>query len=865
VHRASVLGLAIDWAEALAEAIDDPESRPAGFAEPHYQVSPPVSVSRDQGLYVYHLSDDQLGQGSSLGNVRAWVETKGTGDMLALYSIEAGARVLGGTSITYQLPFSDLSSPQLPALEGQEARYSRFSRAMPTARGAIHLHPAYQQREFVIGDGLHVLETLFVPRTGMDDPSAMHQVVSFVNRSPHPLAIVVVASLDLRGATAHDIVAGFDRRRRAIVAHSASEPSWVRVFGSSLHPDHYCVTTDEELAYNPDGDLPDSVDETGDVTAALQFNLLLLPRQHRKVRLTAAFSPHGRDAALEAFDAARGHEHALRDTIRHYTSVLEVATIEMPDALLTQGVQWAKACLLRPISRYCVGSAVTNDPGRSNRLVGRDTAWYAHGSDFVLPHLGCEMLRAFATSQRDDGLIVEYIDGCTGEIEDHGFNINDNTPLFVMAVAHHVQTTGHTDCLRDLFEPARRAGEAILRARNERGLVSCAARGVGLKGICGWRNVMQTERISGAVTEVNAESYAALRALAALAAAQGNLDHANRFGSEAENLRRSINTYLVDEETGLYVRNIDPDEHVFTQATIDLVFPLICAVADPDVAQRITMRLAVSDFMTPGGIRALPSENPRYDPSFEYGLLGGVWPGATWWYAMGSARTDPRVMADSLHRSYWHYVSDPRVYNTVPGQFSEWSDGQTLVNRGMRLSPWEAPRFLWATIEGAVGLQIDADRPVLEPHLPADWQWLRVANLPFRDERLSFFLTRQGHELHLHTCGIFAGDVTQHRYAEELPHGVEVITTGVSLTVFRRDRELLICAGNALETPTLGPFLAHHTLHGGTRYRIQRLTSTEPAWKDLGVLDGDELQRITVRLDALGYALYRFTPQPPHG
>jgi hypothetical protein len=30
---------------------------------------------------------------------------------------------------------------------------------MPSAPGAIHLHPAYQQHEFVIGDGLQILKT----------------------------------------------------------------------------------------------------------------------------------------------------------------------------------------------------------------------------------------------------------------------------------------------------------------------------------------------------------------------------------------------------------------------------------------------------------------------------------------------------------------------------------------------------------------------------------------------------------------------------------------------------------------------------------------------------------------------------------
>ena len=522
-------------------------------------------------------------------------------------------------------------------------------------------------------------------------------------------------------------------------------------------------------------------------------------------------------------------------------------------------LQWAKACLVRPVSRYTVGDGVTNDPGRSTRLVGRDTAWYIHGCDFVLPELSCSLLRAFAAHQRDDGLIMEYIDGCTGESEDHGFNINDNTPLFVMAVAHHVRVTGHEPCLQALYAPARRAGDCLLRARDERGLVRCTATGRGLAGICGWRNIITSAQITGAVTEVNAESYAALRALAYLAARSGQADEARRFECAAEELRQAINTHLIDPHSGLYVRNIDPDGHVYSQATIDLVFPLICGVADEETARRITARLAMPDFMTAGGIRALPAENPRYDPSFEYGLLGGVWPGATWWYALGSARTHPQIMVESLRRSYGQYVADPRVFNTVPGQFSEWSDGQTLVNRGMRLSPWEAPRFLWAAIEGMVGLLPEHEVVTLEPHLPPDWQWLRVHELPYRGQRLSFFLTRESDGMHVYTCDTVAGALISHRYDEELVHGVETITAGVSITAYRKPREILVCLGNSLDTPALGPFLAHHALESGTRYAVSRLSSAEDAWHEGGVIAGAELQRVAIRLEARGYALYRFT------
>jgi glycogen debranching enzyme len=468
------------------------------------------------------------------------------------------------------------------------------------------------------------------------------------------------------------------------------------------------------------------------------------------------------------------------------------------------------------------------------------------------------MLRAFTEHQRADGLIAESIDGRTGQTEDHGFNINDNTPLFVMAVGHHARVTGHQDCLQALYEPAQRAGEAILRARDERGLVCCTADGIGITGICGWRNILQNEQITGVVTEINAESYAALRALADLAALRGDQANARHFQEEAIRLREAINRHLINPTNGLYVRNIDLAGHVFTQATIDLVFPLICGVAEPETAQAVTARLGMPDFMTAGGIRSLPEQNPRYDPSFEYGLRGGVWPGATWWYAMSSARTNPETMVESLRRSYWHYVADPKVYNTVPGQFSEWSDGQTLVNRGMRLSPWEAPRFLWAVIEGLVGLKIDRDTVALEPRLPPNWPWLRLHNLPYCSRTLSFFLARQHDGLHVYTCDAFAGDLVQHCYEEELSQGVEMITTGISITAFQRAHEVLVCLGNSLDTPVLGPFLAHHALDVGKRYQVARLTVVETHWQDLGTIKGSDVQRVTTRLEPRGYALYRF-------
>ena len=159
----------------------------------------------------------------------------------------------------------------------------------------------------------------------------------------------MVASLDLRGATPHDVEAAFDRGRGALLACNASHPDWVRVFGSATHPTHWCATTDEEGAYSPGQNLPYRAAETRALTGALQFDLLLLPRQRHNLRLITAFSPQGRAAALDAYDAVRGHDHALRghdhalrDIVAHYASVRGTATVAACGRGRPGGTPWAR-------------------------------------------------------------------------------------------------------------------------------------------------------------------------------------------------------------------------------------------------------------------------------------------------------------------------------------------------------------------------------------------------------------------------------------------------------------------------------------------------------------------------------------------
>ncbi len=230
--------------------------------------------------------------------------------------------------------------------------------------------------------------------------------------------------------------------------------------------------------------------------------------------------------------------------------------------------------------------------------------------------------------------------------------------------------------------------------------------------------------------------------MAVMAESLGKKKDALRFGGEATALRNAINRHLIDPKTGLYYLNIDVDGTPRTNVTCDMLFPVMLGVADHQTAARIISRLSVPSFWTEAGLRTVPRDDIEYSPTRSWGLLGGVWVGVTFLYAFAAARFNPGFMAYALGTSFQHYSRDPGRNNTVPGQFSEWLHGETLANQGMMLSPWYPPRYVWAAIEGAGGLNLGGRQLACSPRLPPQWKWLGVRNLPFRGKRLTWFVAR---------------------------------------------------------------------------------------------------------------------------
>ncbi len=889
---------------------------------------PVISKARSPNeLPSYFLPDTDLEMGASLANSSCWVTTKGTGDIESVFSSFLGTQVLGAICVRYTgmghriirpgrhqgAPLSQEEAEKrhvTPGIPGEEDEqvvplpgvseealaeaqhaqplesYVRLRRQTP---GEFELHPAYQRHQFELPGRLHVEETVFVPHVTTPTPVQDHllleepivyQVVRLHNQADLARRLSIYCYARLHGATRGDIAASYDAAlgQGALVARNQSQPDWVRVFGvagKQVQTTCWGTTFDASQSYETTHVFPleNDTSATGAILGALQVDIELAPGQSTTFAFVTAFSHEGEEKARAVFHAAQDFERVLRRTVENYTRVVGVTDIMTPDPQINQGVTWAKVNMMRVMSRYPTGLAFTNDPSESSAVVGRDAAWFIYGCDHLLPGFSRSLLDAFAERQKENGLIVEYYNAVTNEDHTNGLNINDDTPLFILAVNHHYRATKDDHFLRKFYPAVRRAARCILSQldtnldeippERKLGLVTCTARGTDVRGICGWRNIIQNYTLNGAVTEVNAECAAALRAAGHLAeevgTAQGRAD-APLFLQAAKDLTEAINTHLLNPETGLYYLNIDLDGNRCTDVTSDELFPVIFRVATSDVSYRIISRLNSPDFWTPAGIRTVSQDSPDYSPYRHYGLMGGVWPGVTWWYAFAAKAFHPEFMVRALRSSFEHYARDPKKNNTVPGQFSEWVDGESLVNRGMRLSPWEPPRFLWAAVEGVCGVMLGIDAVSLEPLLPRDWKWVAVRRLPYHGHELAVFAVRQNDCFHVFGTADFDTHhgYCKHLFEEDITGTVYPLNALAQHIAFKRSGEVIICLGSSSTQTMLVPLRLEGTLEPGKTYHVEVYNSERDAWIEGETSRAEELDELAVDIEEGGYRLLRF-------
>jgi len=397
--------------------------------------------------------------------------------------------------------------------------------------------------------------------------------------------------------------------------------------------------------------------------------------------------------------------------------------------------------MLRVIKEYPQGWGSTNSPP-SDILVSRDTSWFVHGYDYLLPKFSRDALDVFNRFIEDSGQIVEYVRGVSGYKTSYELNINDDTPLHVIALLHHYNATLDDAWLRGIFPLVTKITDYLLSQVDQNGLIFCKSKGVELFGISSWRNIIPYYNLDGAVTEINAEAVFAVEAAAILSALVGENERWATYSQAAETLREKTMTHLFNKDTGAFVLNYDQYNNYQDNFTADEVFPVLFEVAGADERRKILARLLEPDFVTPVGLRTISTADSWYFPSHGFGLLGGVWPDLTLWFVVALARNGWPEQAVHWLEAIYATMEEGSVRNTVPGQFAEWFDGGSLTNRGMYLSPWTGAKYLWAVADTLCGLRgyKTSGRPHFDPIVPDGWSWIAGVSVHWAGRRCTFVI-----------------------------------------------------------------------------------------------------------------------------
>ncbi len=662
---------------------------------------------------VYRYPVHALHTGSSLGNFLTFARLSAETDLEGLWSASDSAYYAGRWTMTFSSggrrvqPLETLFAPESQTTilrDGDLAIEKQFF--IPFSRDERSMaSPSFLRQ------GVYLIR-LKNAGAGPLTVQAHHELTfpacptALFTKQPTPQQMTGRVAIEIDGNTC--------------IVHSVGSPDEVRVFRSPVPWTR--VTHD-------------------DASLSLEYAHVIPPGGELHLPFILSYSPEGLAGVP---NAAGAQAQALLDgSTQEYRSILARSSIATPSAVINRGIQWAKVNTVRVQHRYVSGFGFTNDPPQ-DIVVVRDVAWYVLGSDYVTPEFSRSLLdlcerHAFHAG----GKLTEYIHACepSPALHDYELNINDNTPLFVHAAYHHALVSGSDATLGADYPYMRRACEWILSQIHE-GLVTCFADGTNVWGICGWRNIIDGYNLTGAVTEINAECVHALQCTAGAARRLGLMGDASRFEEASEVLRGTINERLTSEKTGMYLLSHANDGDRRHDVTGDLIFTVMFGVANPDVARRILEKLTDADMWTPYGSRTVSSAELGYHPDQGCQLVGGLWPNLTAWTAYCLRKERPEKLVEGMENIY-QYCEPSRPVdfaNVVPGQFPERIHGEDYTSRGMAMSPWMPPTYLWLGVEGLLGVNPRADGLEIDPAIPPDWHWLAIKEMPYKDRTVTAFL-----------------------------------------------------------------------------------------------------------------------------
>ena len=339
----------------------------------------------------------------------------------------------------------------------------------------------------------------------------------------------------------------------------------------------------------------------------------------------------------------------------------------------------------------------------------------------------------------------------------------DATPLFLSLASDYLQRTADQAFIAEL-KPSLDAAMAWIRqaeSREKDGFLrySRAAQG----GLCnqGWKDSDDAVHHADgrlaegsiALCEVQAYSYGARLAMAAIQRQWGNRAEADQLLAEAAMLRRRFEKAFWCEEIGTYALAIDGAGEPCCVRSSNAGHCLWTGIASPEAASSIARQLLGPSFFNGWGIRTLDEREARYNPMSYHN--GSVWPHDNALIAMGLARYGysgeaMRVLTGVFDTARSMPLSRlPELFCGFPRQPDE---GPTHYPVACSPQAW-ASGTAFGLLEAITGMRMGRDPETgrvnvlfRNPVLPEHINLLEIQGLRLGDEEIDLQLHRGEHD-----------------------------------------------------------------------------------------------------------------------
>jgi glycogen debranching enzyme len=373
---------------------------------------------------------------------------------------------------------------------------------------------------------------------------------------------------------------------------------------------------------------------------------------------------------------------------------------------------------------------------------GRDTLWTLYAvNSYGDKTLAKQSLEFLAKRQRDDGKMMHEFsltaDDLRGELNwatlGYEYAAADATPLFIMAVADFVRSTGDLEFLHAHWSGVKKAYD-FDRAHDSNGVYDNSQ---GTGWVEAWPPKMPHQEIYLAALDL-----ASSQAIAEMAQLMQDQTLAASATAQSKHIAEVIASYRQSDGTYAFSRNSDGS---FDQTST--VFPAVAlwskkeSLPAPDI---MLSEWASHHFATDWGVRSVSDSAAVFDPISYH--QGSVWPLFTGWASVAQYRSGhPLAGYAALMRNVdLTWAQDPGfVTEVLSGRFFQ------PLGRSSSHQLWSSAMVLAPSIRGLFGVDADAAHRILHlhPHLPASWDIAEIRNVRVGNDLYEIKLKRDRNHL----------------------------------------------------------------------------------------------------------------------